>query len=228
MSSHSATARTRRHTVPRLFSAAVLATVLGVRAGHAQVIDTRTGESIGAVTLPHFGQSFTVPDGATALVGFSFVFASNGSLPSTVRGVLMRWDGSQGVGPVRYASASRLAGPCCQLLEEAFVTNLLPVSAGEQYVAFIEQMDGTVVHGIAAIDDAFVDSYAGGRSVQTSCTTTVVVACGWGSAAWDRDFVARFNSTTVVPEPRSVMLLASGGASCLALVARRRRRGRSC
>jgi hypothetical protein len=205
----------------------LLATAGVTHSGHAQVIDTRTGERISAVTVPRFGQTFTVPVGATSLIGFSFFLRASGPTPATIRGALMRWNGSAGVGDVLYASASR-QGPPGAFIEEAFVTNVLPVMAGEQYVAFLEQAVGTVQHGRAASGGVLVDSYAGGAAVITSCTASVVVGCGWGvEQGRDAEFVARFNSTTVVPEPRSMAMLASGGALCLALVARRRRR-RSC
>ncbi len=214
-------------TVPRPRLAFALGAVMMLTTSttaRAQNIDTRTGQAIAQVTTPAFGQTFTAPLDATGMLGFSFFLATNGDgPPSTYRAYLMRWNGARGEGPVLYASAVRNAAACCSFVEASFVLADLPIVGGASYVAFIDQLSGTVINGGAAVGGAFVNSYAGGSAVFTTCATTPT-SCDWGiQASRDVEFTATFSRSAVVPEP-STLALAAAGMSALIVIGRRRLR----
>ncbi len=189
----------------------------------AQVIDTRTAERRGVVSTPGFGQTFTVPDGATTLLHFSFFLATSGNMTasmSTYEAFIMQWNGTAAVGDVLYSSGERTASPCCPVWEENFLTGNLPVTAGTQYVAVVWSYSGNLVHSAAALDGDYVNSYSGGSSLFPHSCEDVLIGCGWVTqAGQDKEFVATFTSVATVPEPAPFALFAAGGL--VAFAARR-------
>ncbi len=182
----------------------------------AQTIDTRTGELVGVVTTPNFGQTFTAPAGATFLNAFSFFVHSNTALPAdplvTFRAYLRATNGTHAVGDLLF-SEEREADACCSLPQERFLTGGIPVVAGEQYVAFLIPEGGTLTSGFASLGGVTVNSYAGGQAIlmNAGCVTSVV-ACPLGSLGeQDQAFIAEFSGgATSVPEPSALVLLALG------------------
>ena len=199
----------------------------------AQTIDTRGPESRGVVTTPAFGQTFTVPLGASTIESFSFFFATNGAEVSspvtTFYAYLVAWDGTAPQGDILYQSALRNAGACCTVLQETFETGGLAVSAGSTYLAFIAPVFGSLVNTRPSLDLMYLDTYAGGTAAFAHSCGEAVTSCSWAQVpAGDNDFVATFAATdptpVSVPEPRSAALLAVGVATLLGLGIRRERR----
>lgn len=204
---------------------ALLAALSPARAA-AQTIDTRTAESWVDATTLRFGQTFTVPAGATRLHHYAFFLAlgAGDAGDATFRTVLQRWDGTRPTGPTLAISDVR-AATCCTPVEERHVVGALPVVAGDVYVAIVESLSGLVAHARPA--DGFggeADSYAGGGAVLRLCPPDEPACDTWGETGADRAFVARFSGSTVVPEPATGSLLAAGVLALVAAGVRRRER----
>lgn len=213
----------------------VIGALLLIAAGSlsAQTVDTRGPNARGVVTTPAFGQTFTVPVGATSIESFSFFFASNAadvtSPVTTFYAYLMAWDGTSPQGAILYQSALRDAGPCCTIVQETFNTSGLSLSAGGTYLAFIAPTFGSLVNTQAALNFEFLDTYAGGSAAFAHSCGADLASCSWALAPTrDNDFVATFSSTGItpvpVPEPRSVGLLAVGVVGLFGIGVTRRRR----
>ena len=201
----------------------ILLALAGVAgAARAQTIDTRNGDRMYGATSEHFGQTFTAPAGAAFLHAFSFFVYSNGDTHDAVyRGVLRAWDGGP-TGPVLYASEQRVANTCCTPLEAQFLAGSVPVVPGNVYVAYIEQLAGSLAHTLPGdgLED-FADSYAGGTAIGGLCQPDPT-SCTWYAQGFDREFVAQLSAAaTVAPEPGTATLL--GGGLAIAALARRRR-----
>ena len=217
-----------------LLSAVVVATdgftAASLRA--QSIVQTSNGLPLygfGPEAVPTVGQTFVAT--GTNLADFSF-WLSNDGLGTTqadalqLRGYLMAWDGSQAVGPVLYASDTRV-GPTLLAQQYQFITSNLTLSAGAQYVAFLSVSE--FIAGISPADAsaAFImsdDAGSGGELVFAfngddfpSLTTTP-----WTTGNGEQlQFEATFNGT-VVPEPATVLLLGCGVFIIGAVRARRR------
>jgi hypothetical protein len=207
--------------------------VVATRSVAAQTIDTRGPNARGVVTTPAFGQTFTVPVGATGMESFSFFFATNAaevtSPVTTFYAYLVAWNGTGPQGPMLYQSALRNAGPCCTIVQETFTTSGLSVSAGSTYLAFIAPTAGSLVHTQAALNFDFLDTYAGGSAAFAHSCGGSVAACSWTLVPTrDANFIATFSSTGTtpvpVPEPAPIGLLAMGILGLFGLGMRHRRR----
>jgi hypothetical protein len=222
----------RLHRIRHAFLAAPFV-LLTAAAADAQVIDTRSGESIIGVIADPFGQTFTVPDGAGVLQGFSFWISTNGGPPgftTSFEAFVMRWSGGAPTGPVLYRSGVQSAPACCAAPQVTFLTDELPVIAGEQYVAFLGVAAGTLTHRIVTVGGVQVSTYDDGAAVFAfGCVDGSPLACGWATQpSVEREFVASFGPAVAgpvpVPEPSGrALLFASGVGLMMATHSRRRR-----
>ncbi len=195
----------------------------------AQTIDTRTtGELDYYVTTPNWGQTFTVPDGATFLHNYSFFFASNTSKENadvriTFRTYLRAVSSGDAVGEVLF-SEEREAALCCTSVEELFDVGAIPVVAGTQYIAFVIPENGSLVESVVALGGAPANSYAGGSfaQIQVSCAQLAQSCSLFENSDLDYAFAADFSSSaSVVPEPESLPLLLIGVAAIVVGTRRR-------
>lgn len=214
-------------------AAALLVAIPTARRADAQLIDTRNATPVLTFGVT-YGQTFTAPVGATHLERFSFWlshFGDGGTPDPAIRAVVMAWDGTQAVGAPLYTSPIRAPGPCCSgVVEESFLTPGLAVVGGAQYVAVVTAVRGALLYQRPGDDEyfqVFADTYAGGGAVIIGCPSgTLDDDCFWWPETDDVSFVAEFASTaSVVPEPASIVLVATGLAACGVVGRRRRRRG---
>lgn len=226
-----ASVATRSATFATLLLAATSTTL------HAQTVDTQNGSYLESSPAGLFGQTFTVPPGATHLNGFTFYFSANAALgapPTLFRAMLFRFDGVHPVGPLLYLTS---AGPTAvSVSPNPFTTSLgfldagLAVAVGEQYVAFLESLSGsgTLKVSFPELGGTFTDTYAGGAFYQTgpACLGLDPTSCDGAVLPYDANFRANFSNTpTAVPEPTTFVLLV--GAMCaMAMVGMQRRRSR--
>ena len=101
--------------------AALLALAAAARPAAAQTIDTRNATLGAAFTTLRFGQTFTVPVGATSLERFAFFLTrtgDGGGAAPAGRALVHAWDGTRAVGPApgrralqRWPPAQRSAPP---------------------------------------------------------------------------------------------------------------------
>lgn len=84
-----------------------------------------------------YGQVITIPNGRTHLGKFHFSWVNLGTGSMKVRGEVYAWDGTKATGSALYESAPKNISFSDGLFHRVtFQANLIPVTAGAQYVIF--------------------------------------------------------------------------------------------
>lgn len=228
-------------------AAALLGSAIAPAAAGAQSTSLTIGSASEAFPMGPFG---TLPGGATVAMGQTFTrpydaicaltcYMQDFSFwlsPSTdhasaglrLKAYVAEWDGTKATN-VLYSSEERV-GPTVASQQFTFGTSSLSLNAGTQYIAFLSIVGLNGLPGTAAADmDAIFgdpDPYANGALVYTNNGAIIgdLTSTDWewaGDTMIDARFDATFTSTAV-PEPSSLVLLATG-ASVLLFMARRKR-----
>ena len=196
-----------------------------------------------------WGQTFTVTDGlGTKLDNFSFFLGTptgspitSGTDTSHFSAYVMAWDGNKATGAVLYTSPSYVIPASGQgFTEFTFNTGGVNLNAGTQYVAFLSTLnysDGNTETGFALIGPSVVDgqlvwnpnAYSGGGLVYAGrgvgASFSELTTSSWSTQLIpleDTAFQATFSSSSPVPEPSTLVLMALGGIG-FAIRAYRRR-----
>jgi hypothetical protein len=210
----------------RLALVAVASTVALLRAAdlRAQTITQGSNGNVtygfGVPSAATIGQTFA--GGAGALTSFSFWLSNEFGVntPSAsalqIRGYVMAWTGTRAVGPILYASATR-TGPTAASQQYQFVTPNIPMTPGARYVAFLST-SGLFSNIVPRPAQAAVwlsdNALSGGGLVFTDNGDDLglVSSQDWdytGDPSFQSQFQVAF-SGTVVPEPATLVLMASG------------------
>ncbi|BAH40287.1 MAG TPA: PEP-CTERM sorting domain-containing protein [Gemmatimonas aurantiaca] len=181
------------------------------------------------------GQTFVRPTGPVCALtcymqDFSFWLSPSVDEPSNglvLRAYVAEWDGTK-VTNVLYSSEERI-GPTVASQQFTFGTSNVSINAGTQYIAFLSVVGISGLPGTAVADFDVVSGdpspYADGALVFTNSATTFgdLTSTDWdytGDPALQARFNANFTSS-VVPEPSSVLLFATGAAALLLMVRRK-------
>jgi len=166
------------HTsLARLSRAALCAAAIsGASLAHAQAILTNSVPWNGADYVAPFGepeiatigQTFTAGAAHTVLENFSFHLRFEAGDDVGFRGYISEWDGEKLTGPLLFESAPQTLSPGANTFQPfVFDTELLLLTAGVQYVAFLSasnEFDSTAGYADLAAP-VQQDSYAGGNLV---------------------------------------------------------------
>lgn len=125
--------------------------------------------AFGCPNTTTYGETITVPAGATSLEKFSFEMVNLNSGSMVLRGEVYAWDGSKATGSALWEGKPRTISFSDGLFHKVtFKPGVLPVTAGQQYVLFasidkdFEQCQGGYVLGWG-FDNS--DVYSGGGFV---------------------------------------------------------------
>ncbi|OYU14295.1 MAG: hypothetical protein CFE37_11675 [Alphaproteobacteria bacterium PA4] len=197
---------------------------------HAADIDNTLGGLNGDISyfgtpgVATFGQTFVA--GGNRLTGFSLFLMDRvdgfPDVPLAFRGYIGSWDGSK-VSTLLYRSGDRSrAGN--GLMEFAFSTGAIAVTAGSTYVAFL-----SVAEMPAQADSRFTmptarDAIPGTFVYQDSFhDASKLTSEAWRTQNEDAWLKVQFSNAAAVPEPASWALLLTGFAATGAALRRRRR-----
>jgi hypothetical protein len=209
-------------------AAPALGFVLAVSPVHAQttidtyplwngsnVIDTWGGN--GSAT---YGQTFTADASHSVLTGMRFTLQGDNN-PQNFRAYVFAWTGSNTMGSALFTSSSLLYDGSTNFQDIDVATGLLPLSVGQQYVAFFS-VNGETGNTLAVwaylgtSPQNGADGYAGGNFVFNNSPS---FAGGWedptlynGQATHDLAFRLSF---AAVPEPGTYALIGLTAAGFL-------------
>lgn len=186
-----------------------------------------------------YGQTFVAPTSFNTIQSFSFWLSNDAGLGTnpgalSFKAYLMRWDAvaQHATGPVLYTSTVR-GGPTIASQRYDFNTGGVALLSNTQYVAFmsVSGMFNSIGQSTATatVEGSTAGTYTGGQLVFTdngdsfSALTTTAWDFAVGFPEFQTHFNATFSNTSVVPEPSSLVLLASSGLVLL-VAARRRKR----
>ena len=192
----------------------LLALCLGAmgRPVEAGVIDVRnqnlTAGSWGPTSGQSYGQTFTAPAGDTLLVDYSFTVGASRQFRFVSQ--VYRWGGLNATGPALFTSPIVLT-PLPLFSSATYVFSpAIPVSAGQQYIAFVtNQPDGVSLGGPLEAGGTIAlnqnNLYEGGQFV---FNTSGNPANGtWFLTLPNVDAVFH---ATFIPEPATLLLLSLG------------------
>lgn len=197
------------------FGAACL-TVGSAKVGYAlTVVDTTPawdGSSyvhpFGQPDTATYGQTFTVPvNGDNALNSFSFFLKQTSSSAIKFAGYVTAWDGNKATGPILYQSGSQSTTQQDVFQAFNFATGGLNLTAGNQYVAFLNASNfadsGSGFMGQPQSEDV----YSGGGFVflNNGSDFSRITVDNWTKdflgAGGDVAFKASFASPVAIPTP---------------------------
>lgn len=218
----------------RYFPHAIIALTLAsgiARPGHAQQLTTTNDPPLGfgqPLTTTWVGETFLALNSSINSYGFYLDGAlAPWPVGSTFRTELWAWNGVSFTGSPLFTSP--IFGPPLANAWMDFATGNLPVISGGSYAALFEVVTAPVP-GNYYIGAQGLNPYADGGEIARLNNTpvasggTAVGGAPWGvSSTVDIAFRATFASpTAVVPEPGSIVLLASGMVVMVARVKRKR------
>ena len=195
---------------------------------------TSSVSAFGAGITATYGQVFTVPTGATTLSSFSFWLESytQESVPDPspvdFNGYVAAWDGlnEHATGPVLAFGPQVLPGGTTPFGEFTFYTGSLGLTAGQQYVAFLNDSStyyqsgqGNASMGVILSNGAhgktggYFVFYNNSNDFSLLTTSRWDSTSSWGTGA-DAAFLADFGTGTGTgsggtPEPGSFVLLGA-------------------
>jgi hypothetical protein len=203
--------------------------------GHIPSFVSPIAKAIPGSTSRVFGQTFTVPTVPdTRLQSFSFWLAGNTDF--AFRAFLMAWDDAsfRATGPILFESGDRttVSGPVLPPDRFDFDAGGLTLTAGAMYVAFVTPYSSpTPTTSQAGSGFMFSSTYSGGMFVQAfprqdlAPLDAQLVSSSWTgnlfNSGSDLAFAATFGAA-VVPEPSTVIFVATGLAAIAAFARRRR------
>jgi hypothetical protein len=228
-------------------SVTLLGSALVPNVAGAQSTSLTIGSAAEAMPMGPFG---TLPDGATVAIGqtfvrptdavcaltcymqdFSFWLSPSADYQSAglrLRGYVAEWDGTKATNVI-YSSGEQL-GPTVASQPFTFGTSNLSLNSGTQYIAFLSIVGMNGLPATAAVDfDAIFGDpspYADGALVFTNSGAVIgdLTSTDWdytGDPTLQARFDAHFTSS-VVPEPSSLVLLATGASMLLFMMRRKR------
>lgn len=204
----------------------------------AGFIDIRGGNTTAASWGPGaaaYGQTFTVADGDSLLLDYSFSISSQNSTFPFVSQVY-GWNGHSIVGNALYTSDVMLSPPPTNTFTQYTFSPSIAVTPGQQYIAIVTNyVDGVSLGDPAdgSIGGAMLlnsnNPYTGGNFTFAS-GSDILGDLRWSPVLANEDavFHADFGSADVVtvPEPANFVLACAGGACFLFGMFRRRTTGR--
>ncbi len=213
-----------RHVRRAMMAVAATMATLSTTSLRAQAITQGSNGNVtygfGVPSAATIGQTFV--GGAGALTGFSLWLSNEFGVntPSAsalqIRGYVMAWNGTRAIGPILYTSGTRV-GPTAAAQQFQFATPNIPMTPGARYVAFLST-SGLFSNIVPRPAQAAVwlsdNASSGGGLVFTDNGDDLglVSSQDWdytGDPSFQSQFQAAF-SGTVVPEPATLVLMASG------------------